>query len=171
MVDTALAFQSSTNSTTDLAVIAIGIVLSVIIAGALLARQRSRVTPPDEGPNQPAPRLLTSRQKKVMQKLEPVPELPTLMDLVREEIAEAGVDKIPGHEGLPEHIMLKVFRRDHAVVERCTHGDYRFVVAEDVEPADALESTVKLICDQCGPIRPEPTSETESEAPGTNPSE
>ena len=152
MVNAALAFQSSNSSTTDLVVVAIGITISVMIAGALLTRQRSRVKPADETPNQPAPSLLSGRQRKVLAKLEPAPALPTLMDLVREEVAEAGLREISGHEGVPDHIMLKVFRRDQAVIENCTHGDYQYVLAEGVASADALESDVKLFCEKCEPL-------------------
>ena len=121
---------------------------TIAIAIALLTRQRAR-TRPEASPLDSEPPLLGGRQARVLAKLDPLPGIPTVMDLVREEIAETGVERIPGHEGLPDHVMLKVFKRDRLIRERCTHDSFQFVIRQDVSPPDALEDDVTLFCNRC----------------------
>ena len=129
----------------------IAFLASIAVAIAMLTRQRAR-TRPEESELSDEPPLPRSRQARIMAKLEPLPEIPTVMDLVREEIEETGVERIPGHEGLPGHVMLKVFKRDHLIRERCTHDSYEFVVRDGVSAPDALEDDVTLFCSRCGVV-------------------
>jgi hypothetical protein len=128
----------------------------------LLTRQRERLRPEATPESPPPARKRPTRQEKILQKLEPLPEIPTMMDLVREEIAAEGVDDIPGHEDLPDPVKLKVFRRDHRVIEACTHDAYHFAVAEGIERPEATTQDVALRCDECGELPPLP------DTPGTN---
>ena len=151
-----------------MAVALTALVLTVALVAVLLTRQRERHRPEVTPGNAPAPRKRMTRQEKILQKLDPLPEIPTMMDLVREEIAAEGVDDIPGHEDLPDPVKLKVFRRDHRVIETCDHAGYRFVVTDGVAPGDATEEDVTLRCDDCGdppPISHRPAGD----AAGTNP--
>ena len=127
---------------------AIALVTSIALAFVMLVRQRARTRPEEQEPGieQSVPR---GKRERMMAKLEPLPEIPTVMDLVREEVAETGVDQIPGHEGLSGPVMLKVFKRDHEVVEQCTHDAYGFVIADGVSAEDAVEEDVELSCAQC----------------------
>jgi hypothetical protein len=140
------------------AVALIALVLSVTIVAVLLTRQRERHRPEATAENTPGPRKRMTRQEKILQKLDPLPEIPTMMDLVREEIAAEGVDDIPGHDNLPDPIKLKVFRRDQRIIEACEHDGYRFVVADGVNPEDATAEDVALRCDECG--EPPPVSDS-----------
>ena len=136
----------------DLVIVGIAIVISIGLAATLLSRQRENARPDDDlEPKKQSGWTTSRRRERILEKLEPLPEIPTVMDLVREEVAETGVENIPGHEGLTGPVMLKVFRRDQAVRDRCTHDGYTFVVAEGVEPSEALEDDVVLCCEQCGP--------------------
>jgi len=139
----------------------------IILAIYLLTRAREHARPKDEPPEKAILRKASRSQRRILEKLEPIPELPTVMDLMREEIAETGVENIPGHEGLTGPVMLKVFRRDREVRERCTHDGYAFVVADGVEPAEATEEQVSLHCDECGILPPKPAAEAVPEASGT----
>lgn len=148
----------------------IALLASIAVIAGVLARQRSRTRPdsyepgqPDT-PSQPVPAKRMSRQQRMLAKLEPLPEIPTIMDLMREEIAATGVENISGHEGLTGPVMLKVYRRDKLIRERCTHDAYEFVVRDDVDPAAAMVDDVVLFCDQCGEL------ETVEES-GTDPDE
>ena len=129
-------------------VAAIALVASIALVFVMLVRQRSRTRPEGHEPGSDLS-IPRGKRERIMAKLEPLPEIPTVMDLVREEVAETGVDKIPGHEGLAGPVMLKVFKRDHEVVAQCTHDAYAFVIADDVSPEDADESHVRLLCAQC----------------------
>jgi hypothetical protein len=82
---------------------------------------------------------------------------------MREEMAETGVETIPGHEGLGGPVMLKVFRRDALIRERCTHDGIGFVVRDGIEPEEATENDVVLFCAQCGPIQDKDEAGTDSE--------
>ena len=149
-------------------VAAIAFLLSIGLAAFLLIRQRERHRPAPPEPGQPAsPRRRLTRQERLLQKLDPLPEIPTVMDLVRQEIAEAGIEDIPGHEGLSGPVLLKVFRRDQSVIDRCPHGTYAFVLRSDVEPIEALEEDVALFCEQCG----DTTSDVIDDESGTDQAE
>ena len=84
----------------------VALVFSIALVAVMLTRQRERHRPEVDPGEQPPARKRPTRQEKILQKLEPLPELPTLMDLVREEIAEAGIIELPGHEGLPDPVAL-----------------------------------------------------------------
>ncbi len=146
----------------------IAFVVSVVIVAGVLLRQRSRVeVDGQESDDQPAakprPTRRTTKQERMLQKLSPLPEIPTIMDLMREEIAETGVETIPGHEGLTGPVMLKVFRRDAPIRVRCTHDAIEFVVRDGTEPEEALEDDVVLFCAHCGPIQDQELPGTDSE--------
>jgi hypothetical protein len=146
-----------------MAVAIIALVLSIALAVILLSRQRARHRP-EFDPDDPMPKprgLGLTRQEKILQKLEPLPEIPTMMDLVRAEIEETGVDRLPGHEGLAGPVMLKVYRRDAAIRERCTHEGFGFVLQDGIEPEAATEDNVRLYCEQCG----DPTGDDEHPQP------
>lgn len=142
----------------------VALVISIALAVYLLTRQRQRNRPEidPENPHPPPRGRRLTRQEKLLQKLEPLPEIPTVMDLMRAEIEETGVEQIPGHEGLPGPVMLKVFRRDAAVRERCTHDGFAFVVRGGVEPEATTEDDVWLYCEQCG----DSASDDEEKPPG-----
>lgn len=123
---------------------------SVILAGILLARVRNRAKPEQTESGVQVPASASRRQRRILSAMEPDPEIPTLMDLVREEIAELGIDNIPGHEGISGPVLLKVYRRDYRVREQCPHDGYGYVVAEGVRRDEAMESDVWLHCEQCG---------------------
>ena len=147
----------------------IALVISIALAAYLLNRQRERHRPeidPTDPPPQPTSRRLR-RQEKLLQKLEPLPEIPTVMDLMRAEIEETGVEGLPGHEGLTGPVMLKVFRRDVAVRERCTDGGFGFLVRDGVKPEAATEDDVRLHCEQCGDVPGDDGKEGATNEPGT----
>ncbi len=143
----------------DLVIVGVALIASVGVTAILLTRQRAHARPEDYEPAQPRPKIMPNRQERLMAKLEPLPEIPTVMDLVREEVAATGVEDLPGHEGLTGPVMLKVYRRDHLVRERCTHDGYGFDVAEGVDPTEATEDEVTLFCSQCGPVAQDPETD------------
>lgn len=147
----------------------VALVISIALAAYLLTRQRDRHRPeidPDDPSPPPVARRLT-RQEKLLQKLEPLPEIPSVMDLMRAEIEETGVERLPGHEGLAGPVMLKVFRRDAAVRERCTHNGFGFIVRDGIEPEAATEEDVRLHCAQCGDLPDNSEEEDLPADPGT----
>ena len=134
----------------EIAVPVLALFGSIALAAALLTRQRAKLRPEHEDPAVPEiPTAASRRQRKVLEQLEPAPEIPTLMDMVRTEIQELGIEEIPGHEGLPGPVLLRVFRRDQAVRESCPHGRFEFRLAADVDPAEAMEKDVELYCPAC----------------------
>ena len=132
-----------------IALIALAVSIGLVVS--LLLRQRERTRLPEDQPQAPTSKP-RNRQERILAKLEPLPEIPSIMDLVAEEIREHQVDQIPGHEGLDPPVMLKVFRRDEQVRDRCTHNGIAFVIGDGVAAADAGEEDVKLFCEQCGDL-------------------
>lgn len=70
---------------------------------------------------------------------------PDILQLVREEVAELGIDKIEGADGIDPSVLLQVYRRD---VVNCAEGGTRmFVLADDVKAAEAGQDTLSLVCE------------------------
>ena len=95
------------------------------------------------------PKRQSKREKRLEQIRagEPVYVPPSIDDLIAEEIAETGVDRIRGGEGLAIAIRLKAFRRDTTAAEDCAPEDRRFVVADGIGAADAGLDDVRIICE------------------------
>ncbi|MDJ0664176.1 MAG: hypothetical protein QNJ75_06420 [Acidimicrobiia bacterium] len=117
---------------------------SIILAVVLLARARQSARPKEEEEEKRAyPPSASRRQKKILAQFEPDPEIPTLMDMVRAEIEELGIEEIPGGEGVGGAVLLKVYRRDWK--DTWSQDDIEFRVAEGVDPGAAEEDDVVLI--------------------------
>lgn len=70
---------------------------------------------------------------------------PDIIELIREEISDLGIDDIDGGDGIDPSILLQVYRRD---VVNCEDGaTRRFVLAEGVDAADADLDSLTLNCD------------------------
>ncbi|MCP3998354.1 MAG: hypothetical protein GY722_25315 [bacterium] len=119
----------------------------IVLAAVLLARARNNAKPDLPEGAIPIPASASKRQRRILSTLEPDPEIPTLMDLVREEVADLGLEDIPGATGLSRPVMLKAFRRD--ALADCSHDTREFVVTDGVDPANALEADVELVCSEC----------------------
>lgn len=140
------------SETLDVVIVLVALVGSIVVAVVLLLWAHRRAKPVEGVETPQIPASATRRQRRILEKLEPLPEIPTVMDLVRLEVEETGVDKIPGHEGLSGPVKLKVFRRDQSIVENCSHEAYGFVVRDGVAPEDAREDDVRLHCEKCGEV-------------------
>ena len=117
---------------------------SIVLAVVLLARARERARPEQEEEEKRAyPRSASRRQRKILSQFEPDPEIPTLMDMVRAEIEELGIEEIPGGEGVGAAVLLKVYRRDWRA--SWARDDLEYRVAEGVDPGAAEEADVVLI--------------------------
>jgi hypothetical protein len=120
------------------------------VAGFLYMRMlRARKENPEfEGIERP--KRMTKRERK-LEKLrefeESIPPRPTLEELIEAEVRDTGVDEIPGGDGLTIPVRLKVFHRDTHVRAGCAEGGLRFLVTEGVDPAEATEDDVLLVCD------------------------
>jgi hypothetical protein len=136
--------------TTDIIIVFIALFGSIGLAAFLLTRARNRVKEeaPQATPVAKIPASASRRQRRILEKLEPDPELPTLMDLVREEVAELGIDEIPGHEDISPPVLLKVYKRDFR--DDCPHGEWEYTVTAGLRRDEAEEPDVKLVCKKCG---------------------
>lgn len=132
-----------------IAIVAVALIGSIALAAVLLGRARSNAKPEAAEEEVPVPPTATRRQRRILEKLEPLPELPTLMDLVRQEIADLGIENIAGSEGLSGPVKLKVYRRDHLEEGGCDHDSVEYVINAGVTPSEATEEDVTLICSQC----------------------
>ncbi len=111
-----------------------------VAAGALVTGLTIRRSPTGGVALRPS-----KRQQKILATLPPDPVLPNIQDLVREEAEELGLLGIPGGAGVPIHIRLKVWKRDHESGE-CTSGSWAFRVRDGVPPAEAQVDDVTLTC-------------------------
>ncbi len=88
-------------------VAAIALVASIVLAFVMLARQRERTRPEDQESEtkQPVPK---GKRERVMAKLEPLPEIPTVMDLVRQEVGDVIGGGVAAHHPdqlVEEHVV------------------------------------------------------------------
>jgi hypothetical protein len=90
--------------------------------------------------------------------------------LAEEEAADLGLAGVAGAQGIPAVILLKVWKSNASVVDRCPSKDQlRYQVAAGVEPSQATEPDVTLVCESelVQPSKdvavPEATGETDVE--------
>lgn len=69
---------------------------------------------------------------------------PDILELVNEEVQDAGITDLAGAEGIDPAVLLKVWKRDR---EDCAEQAGRFVVADGVEPSAATEADVTFVCE------------------------
>ena len=72
---------------------------------------------------------------------------PDIIELVQEEVTEAGLGDLPGADGLDPTVLLKVWKRDG---RGCPKGQGQYVVDAAVAPVDATEDSVTFEWDQSG---------------------
>ena len=70
---------------------------------------------------------------------------PDIMELVQEEVDDAGLSDLPGAEGIDPTVLLKVWKRDR---DDCAKGQGRYVTSDAVAHEDATEDFVTFECDQ-----------------------
>lgn len=127
--------------------------IAVLIAAVAIGYAMSRVAKirkelPEIAEKQKRPKRKSKRQKRLEQIRAAEPEYvpPTIEDLVAEEIADLGVDEIPGGDGVAPPVLLKVYKRDTAPDDDCPPAERRYVVANGVDASEAGEQDVRLIC-------------------------
>ncbi|MCB1245900.1 MAG: hypothetical protein KDB69_01380, partial [Acidimicrobiia bacterium] len=76
----------------------------------------------------------------------------SLRSLAEDEARDLGLPDMPGADGIPPVVLLKVWKEAALIRERCASpDDLRFVLADGVEPENAVEPDVRLDCS--GPMR------------------
>lgn len=138
--------------------IAIAIIIAAIGIGYAMSRMsKIRKEMPELAETAKKPPRVSKRQKRLEQIRAAEPEYipPSIDDLVAEDIAEIGIDRIPGAEGLAPAVLLRVFRRDTPDTDRCLPERRRFVVANDISPSEVDIEDVRLVCEDHPPIVPE----------------
>jgi sensor domain CHASE-containing protein len=115
-----------------MAVAIVGAVIAVIVAIALLSRMQS------------------NRKKEAMADLQQEIEqthVPDILELVNEEIDDAGIRDLPGAEDLDPTVLLRVWKRDGA---GCRGAGGEFQVAGGIAPSEATEVDVTFTCGEEG---------------------
>ena len=133
--------------TTDIIIVFVALFASIGLAAFLLTRARNRIKEETPETIHKVPASASRRQRRLLEKMDPDPHLPTVMDMVREEINELGLEEIPGHEDLSAPVMLKVYRRDFR--EACPHDQWEYQVADGVTRDEAEDADVRLVCREC----------------------
>jgi hypothetical protein len=83
----------------------------------------------------------------------------SIQALAEEEAADLGLAQILGADRVPPVILLKVWKRDSSVVERCRSKELlRYEVRAGVDPTLATEPDVKLVCDDESAQTPSPAA-------------
>lgn len=129
--------------------LAIAILIAAVGIGYAMSRvAKVRKELADIAEVEPRPKRQSRREKRLEQIRAAEPEYvpPSIDDLVAAEVADTGVDRIPGGEGVALAVLLKVYRRDTGVAETCAPEDRRFVITPGVAAADAGLDAVRLIC-------------------------
>ena len=113
---------------------AIGFVVFAVVAGVLYLRmlKRRRELLPEQAEKPRVSRRMQRQLEKVREFDQYEPEVPTLEELIAAEVAETGVDDLPGHGGLDTAVKLKVYHRDEAVHDGCRDRGLHFAVRDGV---------------------------------------
>ena len=75
-------------------------------------------------------------------------QTPDILELVRQEAAESGVDEIPGADGVDLSVRLRVWQRDEHVRSICPDPTLlRFVLEDGVSPDTATADDLRLECE------------------------
>jgi len=92
---------------------------------------------------------MSKREKKLaeIRSNDPDPEIPTIDDLINEELAETGVNDITGSEGLTDPVKLKVYHRDSAGLNGVPPDELFFRLSYGIEAPDATVDDVRLVHD------------------------
>ncbi len=126
------------------------ILLAVVIAAAVLLFVFSKLRGA-RAQLEPEGEEVTRRKSRRQRKLDeirandPPFEPKSAFDVMLEEVAELGLDDVPGAEGIDAPVRLKVWKRDAAIRTSC-NDDVRFVVHPGVEPGKATVDEVRLEC-------------------------
>lgn len=77
--------------------------------------------------------------------------------LVEAEVADLGLAEIDGAKDIPAEILLKTWNTSQHIVAKCrSRESLRFTTAEGVQPGNATERDVDLVCDDPeGALSPE----------------
>jgi hypothetical protein len=110
------------------------------------------------------PKRQSKREKRLEQIRSAEPEYtpPSIEDLVAAEIADEGLDDVPGGEDLAPTVKLKVYRRDAPRIDACPPEARRYVIAAGVVPSEAGVDDVHMICEGGSATIDEPTIDSES---------
>jgi hypothetical protein len=66
-----------------------------------------------------------------------------MLELVYEEVREAGIGSLPGAEGVDPTVLLRVWKRDSG---GCAQGQGAFVLTDGVPPNEATIDTLSFEC-------------------------
>lgn len=115
--------------------------------GWMLGRRRRPAAHEEGGGTTRRAHRPTRKQRAILETLPPDRPLPTIEDLVAEELEETGAGGIAGAAELAPPVALKVFRRDRPGLGEVAVDRLRFTVADGVAPAEATADDVTLVVD------------------------
>jgi len=88
--------------------------------------------------------------------------------LVDAEVAELQLKEIEGSSEIPASVLLKQWNQSSELVSNCPSRDMlRYVVRTGINPAEATDDDVDLVCDDLAgsmPVEPEPAAQTTAES-------
>ena len=70
---------------------------------------------------------------------------PGILELVNQEVREAGIGSLPGADGVDPVVLLKVWKRDGS---GCAKGRGSFVLGRGLAPSEASEDTLRFECEE-----------------------
>jgi len=114
--------------------------------GWVMGRRGSPRPDPDAAAAPGPPKKLSKRQREILAALPPDPPRRTIEDLMNEEAADTGVDRIPD-AGLPLPLRLRVWHRDRSQLPDLPVGRFRYAITDGIEPDMATDDEVRLVVD------------------------
>ncbi len=68
-----------------------------------------------------------------------------IRDIVKEEVVDLGIDRMPGGDGIDLGVLLRVWKRDTSIREGCD-GIVQFQTRPGSAPANVTDLDVRVIC-------------------------
>lgn len=82
--------------------------------------------------------------------------------LVSAEVEDLGLRSVSGAAGIPAAVLLKTWKDGAETVDGCPSRDLlRFVITPGLDPSEATDPDVTLVCDDMAPAAAEPPVEKE----------
>lgn len=83
--------------------------------------------------------------------------------LVSAEIADLGLREINGAAGIPAPVLLKAWKEGTETINGCPSRDLlSFTVTPGLDPSEARDSDVSLVCNADAIVAPEPSADEQS---------
>lgn len=120
-------------------------ILAAFLGGLVIGWMAGRSGNRTDEPSEPRAFRPTKRQRQILATLPPDPQVPSIDDLIEEEVGDLGLRDVPGSEQLSAQVMLKVWKRDRPRIDVGPTETVVFEVVTAATPPHVTVDDVRLV--------------------------